>query len=711
MTSISVVIPIFNGQRYLDEVLTAVSKEAQEAAIKLQIVVVDSGSSDGSLETAQRHSVELLQIDKKDFSHGRTRNLAAEICQGDLICFLTQDATPAPGWLKAYLDAFQLSDRVGAAFGPHLARKDTSPMIARELSEFFKGFSADNSPSIQKAGDEPFISNVNACYRKTCFDEIKFRDLDYAEDQAFGRDLLARGYEKVYHPDAAVYHAHDYSPLRFIQRYFDEYRGLAETTKHREQLNRDVLRDILSQVQADRKWLKDNQTSSLQTARWTARSVLHHGGRKFSALLGSRADRLPPSLEQALSLEGRSSTKDQTPPDSPPNLVHVPAKFTSPQYEDILNYYREGRRELKALKSVPTSGDSLHIATVVPPYSRGSGGHGTLFKLLSGLEALGHTCSVWIADPFDEMQETDPAKLKEQIKDFFTPLNANVHRNFSDWKGSDVVLATGWQTVYPALQLDNCSARAYLVQDYEPAFYPTSPEAIWAELTYDQGLFCICASPWLRDLLKTKHGTSGSYFTLGVDRSKYFTEPTSKRSKNRVAVYARASTPRRAVDLATLALDELERIHPGCEVVMYGGDPGDWKVPRLSTPYKHLGIINPSQLAQLYRESTVGLCLSLTNYSLVPQEMMACGLPCVDLAGFSGESVFGKDGPLTLAEADPVVLAEAIDNLLIDHDLWQKRSTQGIDFVENNTWEKATNQVNSAIYEALQQQQKALAIR
>ena len=74
---------------------------------------------------------------------------------GELICFLTQDATPCPGWLAAYREAFTLDARVGVAYGPHLPRPETSPMIARELNEFFASFSPDGTPVVQRAGDRP----------------------------------------------------------------------------------------------------------------------------------------------------------------------------------------------------------------------------------------------------------------------------------------------------------------------------------------------------------------------------------------------------------------------------------------------------------------------------------------------------------------------------------------------------------------------------
>jgi rhamnosyltransferase len=190
VSKVSVVIPVKDGERYLEELLDALAREKPA-----EILVIDSGSRDRSCEIARAAGVELLQIEPHEFGHGRTRNLGAQSTSGDLICFLTQDATPCPGWLAAYLQAFGLEERVGAAYGPHLPRADTSPMIARELTEFFAGFEAsaktDRQPVVQRAGDSTFLSNVNSCYASACWEEIRFREVAYSEDQAFGVDLLA----------------------------------------------------------------------------------------------------------------------------------------------------------------------------------------------------------------------------------------------------------------------------------------------------------------------------------------------------------------------------------------------------------------------------------------------------------------------------------------------------------------------------------------
>src|SRR5438132_348867 len=106
-------------------------------------------------------------------------------------------------------------------------------------------------------------------------------------------------------------------------------------------------------------------------------------------------------------------------------------------------------------------------------------------------------------------------------------------------------------------------------------------------------------------------------------------------------------------------------------------------------PYEQMGILSPPQLARLYSEATVGLCLSLTNFSLMPEEMLACGLPCVELAGVSAESIFGRDGSIDLAPLDPVAIADALERLLADPEHWQRRSQAGIRFVASHTWEHA----------------------
>ncbi len=694
MTSVSVVVPVKDGARYLGELLDALAREGPD-----EVLVIDSGSADDSVAIAEAAGARILVIAPEQFGHGRTRNLGAQSCSGELICFLTQDATPCPGWLDAYREAFTLEQRVGAAYGPHLPRADTSPMIARELAQFFGTFAPDGRPHVQRIGDASFLSNVNACYARACWQEIRFRDVAYAEDQAFGVDLLAAGWTKVYHPGAAVLHAHDYGPLEFMRRYFDEYRGLRETTGHVEPLR---LGGVLGLVGADLRWMRAQGLPPGQRARWTARSLAHHTGRRIAAPVGSRAGRLPGPLRRGLSLEGRGESAAAAAGEVPGGTPVRPWGGRKEDYMEAALVRARGATPLLAPVPGMADAERLRIAMILPPFRRGSGGHNTLLQILTRLERRGHVCSVWVHDVMRMHQSEWPGVLRWNLREFFAPISSPVYKGFDAWQGADVAIATGWQTVYPALLLDQCRARVYVVNDHEPDFYPASVERVLAEDTYRQGLHCIAASPWLRDLLIERYGASADAFRLGVEHDTYQPRPIARR-EDTVIYYARQGTPRRAVPVALAALRELYERRPGIRIVLFG-DPTPLET---AFPYEHLGVCSPEQLSWLYSQATVGLCLSLTNFSLMPKEMLACGLPCVELAGVSAESIFGTDGPLELAQLDPYALADALERLLGDSALRERRSRAGIEFVASHTWEHATDEVEAGLRAALALREQA----
>jgi glycosyltransferase involved in cell wall biosynthesis len=698
MPSVSVVIPVKDGARYLERLLTAVREQGGEA---VEILVIDSGSSDGSVELARAGGASVHEISPHEFGHGRTRNLAMELAAGDIVCFLTQDAVPAPGWLDAHLAAFELDPKVGAVYGPHLPWPDTSPMIARELDEFFASMAPNGEPALQRSGDLTFLSNVNASYARACWEEIRFEDLAYSEDQAFGRAMLERGWVKVFHPGAAVRHAHDYGPVEFARRYFDEYRGLRETSGHVEPAKpKRVLADIGGGVAADRRWMAEQRWTGPRRAAWTARSLLHHGSRKAAAVTATRAERLPAVVERRLSLEGRAST-----PAADDNGASATAPGSSsgelaePHFADILRHAKQGAEPLAVRSPAAADRDRLHLAFVVPPFQRGSGGHSTIFGLIARLEQMGHTCTIWVHDTSGSNAVPPPAVVRRNVIEWFAPVAAPAFVGFDGWHGADVTIATGWDTAHPVAMLSGCGARAYLVQDHEPEFFATSAERIWAEQTYDLGLYPICASRWLRDLLAEQHGCEGAYFHLGVDHDVYRPVPGVERRRDTIVFYARAGTARRAVPLGVLALEELCARRPATRVVAFG------QQERLKTAFANesLGVATPARLARAYSEATVGLCMSLTNYSLIPQEMMACGLPCVDLAGGSSEAVFGDAGPVDLAAADPIALADTMEALLDDERAWRAKSDAGLAFVADACWDRAAEQVEAGLREALRQ--------
>jgi glycosyltransferase involved in cell wall biosynthesis len=312
------------------------------------------------------------------------------------------------------------------------------------------------------------------------------------------------------------------------------------------------------------------------------------------------------------------------------------------------------------------------------------------------LERRGHVCSVWVHDYFNRLDHLWPGVLRHDLREFFAPIEAPVYKGFDGWRGADVVLATGWQTVHAVLNLPNCHARAYVVNDHEPEFFAASTERKIATDSYRHGLHCIAASPWLRDLVTDTYGASADAFTLGVNHDDYKPRPTGRR-RDTVIYYARHSTPRRAVPIGLMGLEELYRRRPDVRIVLFGTENPVWS----TFPYEHLGVLRTEQLSWLYSQATVGLCLSLTNFSLMPKEMLACGLPCVEAAGISAESIFGPDGPIELAQLDPTHIADGLQRLLEDRQLWEQRSRAGIEFVASHTWDRATHEVEAGVRHAL----------
>ena len=366
-----------------------------------------------------------------------------------------------------------------------------------------------------------------------------------------------------------------------------------------------------------------------------------------------------------------------------PLLAAVPAR--------LLDVLRDGPAPLTAPSGLPP--DRLRVAIVVPQFRRGSGGHQTIAHLVRGLERR-HEVELWLQDDEDRHTGETEHETQHLFRSYFGATRAPLRRGFERFEGADIAVATGWHTVPRVLSLPQVAARAYLVQDHEPEFYATSAERLWAEWTYRQGLHCVCASPWLAELVRARYGATATAFDLGVDHEVY--RPTGAvRRDDLVLVYARAVTARRAVPLALVAMEELVRRRPNVEVALFG------EAAPLDVPFPHgqLGVLEAGALVDAYATAAVGVVLSLTNPSLVTTEMLACGLPVVDVRSESMLATFGEAGPVVLAEPDPLALCAAVESLLDDRAL-AGRSSSAHRWVRKRRWASAAQQVEAGLWEA-----------
>lgn len=235
---VTIAVPLFNGEEFLEELLTAVF--AQKTALKYEVLIIDSGSSDRSLDIiVQFPKIRLHQINNKEFGHGKTRNLAVGLAKGDFVVFLTQDAVPSHDqWLDYMIEPFSLNDKIGCVFGRQIPRPHCFVSLKREVDAVFKPLADAGSISIQRKDKlttdlgitNNFLSDVNSAVRKSIHQKVPFQDLNYAEDQALGIDMLEAGYLKAYAPLGSVNHSHDYPLKKYYKRKFDEYIGLRKST-------------------------------------------------------------------------------------------------------------------------------------------------------------------------------------------------------------------------------------------------------------------------------------------------------------------------------------------------------------------------------------------------------------------------------------------------------------------------------------------------
>ncbi|WP_308909005.1 rhamnosyltransferase WsaF family glycosyltransferase [Pseudokordiimonas caeni] len=347
----------------------------------------------------------------------------------------------------------------------------------------------------------------------------------------------------------------------------------------------------------------------------------------------------------------------------------------------------------------------MNIHWVIPDFAPGGGGHMTIFRMINHLEFAGHKVTVWINHP---RQHNTPDSAYQDIIKHFQHFAGDVHfvsEGLEEASG-DAIIATDCWTVWPVMSATRFKKRFYFIQDFEPSFFPMGSHYLAAEETYRQDMHCICASPWLASLMQEKYGREADAFWLAADMSIY--SPATDRTPNtvpRIAVYARHFTARRAVELAMLALETLAKGEIEFEVDFFGAD-----IALESAPFQFVnhGVASPEQLATIFRNADIGLVFSATNYSLVPQEMMACGLPVVELDGDNTRAIF-PETVVKFTKPHPLAIASALEALLVDPTARQRQASEALKWVNQFTWGAACRTVEQAIVRGLKEVSKVQA--
>jgi O-antigen biosynthesis protein len=368
---------------------------------------------------------------------------------------------------------------------------------------------------------------------------------------------------------------------------------------------------------------------------------------------------------------------------SPPGQVRLPVS------EDELRRAGEIAAQGWALPpALPAAaGQPLTIAWVcVPPGGEGSGGHTTMFRLVSAMERAGHRCIVYLVDrhgwPLDHHRET--------IRRWWPSLVVEVRDAAEGIADAHAIFATGWPTAYTVLASRAAGARFYLVQDFEPWFYPAGSEALLAEATYRFGFHGVTAGRWLAELLTRDYAMAADHFDFGADLDRYRLDPAAPRTG--VCCYARVTKPRRAYELGVAALALFAQRHPEVDIHLSGDD-----VRRLRFAAVSHGTLKPPALSALYNRCIAELVLSATNVSLVPHEMLAAG--CLPVVNDAEHNRVVLDNPeVVYAPATPFELAAALCALVERPAPERAAAAQAAAAsVVGRSWETAGSQVERAV--------------
>ena len=217
---ISVIIPTLNAEHDIEGLLTVLGRQSIQP---IEILVVDSASEDRTIELIQKHKgVRLLQIDRQDFNHGSTRDLALKESRGDFVCFLTQDAVPVSDDYLELLVAPMVDDsEIALVSGRQLPKAD-----ARRFEQLVRGFNYPDSSSVRSKRDLKkfgiktfFASDTCSAYRRTAYLECGgFEHVNTNEDMLMAARFITSGMKVAYEPRAEVYHSHNFTPSQQFAR-------------------------------------------------------------------------------------------------------------------------------------------------------------------------------------------------------------------------------------------------------------------------------------------------------------------------------------------------------------------------------------------------------------------------------------------------------------------------------------------------------------
>jgi O-antigen biosynthesis protein len=347
-----------------------------------------------------------------------------------------------------------------------------------------------------------------------------------------------------------------------------------------------------------------------------------------------------------------------------------------------------------------TSAGKISINWFIPPIGRNSGGHINIFRFIIGLEARGFDCRVVIVNDAILHPATDSLEiLASNINEWYGEFSGSVHYLDDELSPAHYTVATGWQTAYAAKQFRGSPMKCYFVQDFEPLFYAAGSEAVFAEQTYRFGFVGFTAGSWLANKLASEYRMRTYPLGFSYNRDLYYPRQRRDAASKNIFCYVRPETPRRGWEIAALALNEVHRKRPDVGILLLGGsvDAGSLPFPAFAP-----GSVRQEELPDVYSQCDCALVISLSNLSLLPLELMACGVPVVSNSGPNVEWLLNRE-VAKLCRPEPAALAngiiEILDMSVVNH---SALSDEVIRFAGRTDWDRHIDSMARILFDMCQ---------
>jgi glycosyltransferase involved in cell wall biosynthesis len=311
------------------------------------------------------------------------------------------------------------------------------------------------------------------------------------------------------------------------------------------------------------------------------------------------------------------------------------------------------------------------VGVIMPDIMIGGGGHRKILKFSQAFANAGVAVTLYV----DTRDNPDLVrkKIRQHFYDF--PFELKIYRGSVGEHSA--LICTHWSTAFSLRNYPKPAKVAYFVQDFEAMFDAVGSTYVKAVATYAMGFHLVCYGNWVSQRILREFNIPSRVVPFSVDRSIYAPQLNAPQTVD-ILFFARPSQPRRCFELGVEALRSIYRANNAVRIALYG-EPhyGD-----LGFPYHNFGLITDlSKLQHIYTRAKVGVCFSTTNPSLVGYEMLASGLPMIDIRAPGYEANFGGENFVYYSNATPESLATTMADALNNDADRHRRQAAGLEFI------------------------------